>query len=166
MTKRKISVAFIAFLFIFTLFAPYSSAKTISRHAGIGDTRASFNKAYGHGKSSSGIVRYKHDYILAMFMDHAAYDIELQFEQTSKPRRTLSQVNTIYKEFIPSDSRKIKQYYDSNVSGTVMIFHSNNLAKHVKKEVFSGAKKGTFLVVLQRNKHGYFGISIGTGDNP
>lgn len=166
MKTRKLLFSLIASCLIFGTLVNVSSAKTISRQAGIGDTRASFNKAYGHGKSSPGIVRYQHDYILAMFMDRSAYDITLQFESTDRPRRTKAQAVAAYMPMIPSDSIKIKQYPDPNSDGTVIIYRSHKLATHCKKAVFSGAKPGTFLVALQKDSKGYFAVVLGTGDNP
>lgn len=163
---KKGTVALIAFLLLFGSFGNESYAKTVSRHAGIGDTKVAFNKAYGKARKSADIYRYKHDYILAMFMGRPAFNITLQFEATAHPHRSKKATIKAYKKMIPSDAKKVKQYSDDGGQRTIIFYQSKRLAKMVKKSVFMGDKRGSFMAILHKNKKGYFSVVLGTGTNP
>ncbi|EST12237.1 hypothetical protein [Sporolactobacillus laevolacticus] len=160
---KKWIVASIVFLLFLSSLGNASYAKTVSRHAGIGDTKAAFNKAYGKGKFNDISTVYKHGYLVVMFL-HSAYDISLEFESTSNPRRSKQQAINAYKKMIPSDSKLIKQYHDSG--RLIMEYRSQKLAKHVKKALFNGSKPGTFIAILKKDSSGYYAVILGTGDNP
>ncbi|MFX3616271.1 MAG: hypothetical protein ACE3JK_01905 [Sporolactobacillus sp.] len=165
MRCRKWCVSLIVFTFILSSLSNVSSAKTISMHAGIGDTKSAFNKAYGKGKGDSEMMSYKHNYILPMFLDKAAYNILLQFESTSSSRRSKKNAIKAYKYMIPTDSKKVKQYYDNGGERLIIIYQSNRLAKSVKKAVFLGDKPGSFMAILHRDHKGYFSVTLATGNS-
>lgn len=111
------------------------------------------------------MMRYKRDYILPMFLGHAAWNILLQFEATNKPVRSKKNAIKAYRYMIPSDAKKVRQYYDQGGKRLIIIYQSKKLAKSVKKSVFMGDKPGSLMAILHRNSKGYFSVTLATGNS-
>lgn len=53
-----------------------------------------------------------------------------------------------YQNVIPSDSIKIKEYFDVGNDRDIIEYHSKKLASAVNRQLFDGAKPGTFIAIL------------------
>jgi hypothetical protein len=159
------TVVFLVFSGLLPSSDTYAKSKRICSSAGIGDSKATFNKDYGKGKGDSEMMRYKRDYILPMFLSNAAWNILLQFEATNKPVRSKKSAKKAYRHMIPSDAKKVRQYHDQGGERLIIIYQSKKLAKSIKKSVFMGDKPGSFMAILHRNSKGYFSVTLATGNS-
>lgn len=139
----------------------------ITPAGGLGDALEVFNKNYGKNAGDKEMGSYKKDYILPMFIDGKAHNIMIQFEQTNKPRRTKEEAMEVAKTMIPKDANKVKEYVDTQDPNMEVIEYKSDTLKNVfEPSVFEPGEPGTFIVILNKDDNGYFGINLGTGNNP
>ncbi|MGQ4650020.1 hypothetical protein [Lyngbya aestuarii] len=150
---------------------PPQASEQVSRNgAGLGDTKANFEKVHGthFGDTQSG--RYRNDYINASYVDNLTYYVALMFENTDKPERTQKEALELAMSYIPDDSVKIKELQAA--PGSFLIFYeSQKLAAVIperwQKKFGTGNKPGSFLLIMNHepgNLDETFAVTV-TADN-
>ncbi|MGQ0418184.1 hypothetical protein ACT4UL_27420, partial [Bacillus sp. HC-TM] len=108
---------------------PATQSNKISVKAGLGDTEENFVKEYGSNKGSTSIARFANDYIIAMFLEGRANNITLQFSQSGKQSRSLSDVMTEVKNILPVDAIEKERYTDAQDPEREIITFTSEILK-------------------------------------
>lgn len=130
---------------------PATQSNKISVKAGLGDTEENFVKEYGSNKGSASIARFANDYILAMFLEGRANNITLQFSQSGKQSRSLSDVMTEVKNILPVDAIEKERYTDAqDPEREIITFTSEILKNSVPETAFLGDESGTCMAIIRK----------------
>ncbi|WP_088291073.1 hypothetical protein [Bacillus mycoides] len=130
---------------------PATQSNKISVKAGLGDTEENFVKEYGSNKGSASIARFANDYILAMFLEGRANNITLQFSQSGKQSRSLSDVMTEVKNILPVDAIEKERYTDTqDPEREIITFTSEILKNSVPETAFLGDESGTCMTIIRK----------------
>ncbi|MFJ8119523.1 hypothetical protein [Bacillus mycoides] len=130
---------------------PATQSNKISVKAGLGDTEENFVKEYGSNKGSASIARFANDYILAMFLEGRANNITLQFSQSGKQSRSLSDVMTEVKNILPVDAIEKERYTDTqDPEREIITFTSEILKNSVPETAFLGDESGTCMAIIRK----------------
>ncbi|HFK1660307.1 hypothetical protein [Bacillus cereus] len=130
---------------------PATQPNKISIKAGLGDTEENFVKEYGSNKGSASIARFANDYILAMFLEGRANNITLQFSQSGKQSRSLSDVMTEVKNILPVDAIEKERYTDAqDPEREIITFTSEILKNSVPETAFLGDESGTCMAIIRK----------------
>lgn len=133
---------------------PEPKTTQITPSGGLGDPLEVFERNYGVNSGNSRFARFQNDYILPMFVDGKAFNVDLQFKESVGRRLTEDEAMIAVKNFIPKDSIKIKEFVESD-SVTIqkkIIYKSESLANAFEeKDLFSDVAPGTFTVVLNKD---------------
>lgn len=130
---------------------PATQPNKISIKAGLGDTEENFVKEYGSNKGSASIARFANDYILAMFLEGRANNITLQFSQSGKQSRSLSDVMTEVKNILPVDAIEKERYTDAqDPEREIITFTSEILKNNVPETAFLGDESGTCMAIIRK----------------
>jgi hypothetical protein len=156
------------------LASPQTTKRISVTGAGLGDTRGSFEKVYGHSIGDNrDFGRYQADYVHASFAEDTVMSIQLQFGKTDKNRRTKGEAVDLARVFLPGDAVKVKEWQpESEPNSYAIHYESQQLANAFPKEwqeVFweDGVKPGSFLVILthdEGNTDSVFSVSVDAGD--
>lgn len=130
---------------------PATQSNKISVKAGLGDTEENFVKEYGSNKGSTSIARFANDYIIAMFLEGRANNITLQFSQSGKQSRSLSDVMTEVKNILPVDAIEKERYTDAqDPEREIITFTSEILKNSVPETAFLGDESGTCMAIIRK----------------
>ncbi|KAA1808109.1 Cell division protein ZipA [Bacillus cereus] len=130
---------------------PATHSNKISVKAGLGDTEENFVKEYGSNKGSASIARFANDYIIAMFLEGRANNITLQFSQSGKQSRSLSDVMTEVKNILPVDAIEKERYTDAqDPEREIITFTSEILKNSVPETAFLGDESGTCMAIIRK----------------
>ncbi|WP_065845265.1 NADH dehydrogenase [Bacillus cereus] len=130
---------------------PATQSNKISVKAGLGDTEENFVKEYGSNKGSASIARFANDYIIAMFLEGRANNITLQFSQSGKQSRSLSDVMTEVKNILPVDAIEKERYTDAqDPEREIITFTSEILKNSVPETAFLGDESGTCMAIIRK----------------
>ncbi|WP_255286974.1 hypothetical protein [Bacillus cereus] len=130
---------------------PATQSNKISVKAGLGDTEENFVKEYGSNKGSASIARFANDYIIAMFLEGRANNITLQFSQSGKQSRSLSDVMTEVKNILPVDAIEKDRYTDAqDPEREIITFTSEILKNSVPETAFLGDESGTCMAIIRK----------------
>ncbi|MEB9411420.1 hypothetical protein P4J00_28460 [Bacillus cereus] len=130
---------------------PATQSNKISVKAGLGDTEENFIKEYGSNKGSTSIARFANDYIIAMFLEGRANNITLQFSQSGKQSRSLSDVMTEVKNILPVDAIEKERYTDAqDPEREIITFTSEILKNSVPETAFLGDESGTCMAIIRK----------------
>lgn len=130
---------------------PATQSNKISVKAGLGDTEENFVKEYGSNKGSTSIARFANDYIIAMFLEGRANNITLQFSQSGKQSRSLSDVMTEVKNILPVDAIEKERYTDAqDPEREIITFTSEILKNSVPETAFLGDESGTCMAIIPK----------------
>lgn len=130
---------------------PATQSNKISVKAGLGDTEENFVKEYGSNKGSASIARFANDYIIAMFLEGRANNITLQFSQSGKQSRSLSDVMTEVKNILPVDAIEKDRYTDAqDPEREIITFTSEILKNSVPATAFLGDESGTCMAIIRK----------------
>ncbi|PEV80805.1 hypothetical protein [Bacillus cereus] len=130
---------------------PATQSNKISVKAGLGDTEENFVKEYGSNKGSASIARFANDYIIAMFLEGRANNITLQFSQSGKQSRSLSDVMTEVKNILPVDAIEKDRYTDAqDPEKEIITFTSEILKNSVPETAFLGDESGTCMAIIRK----------------
>lgn len=130
---------------------PATQSNKISVKAGLGDTEENFVKEYGSNKGSASIARFANDYIIAMFLENRANNITLQFSQSGKQSRSLSDVMTEVKNILPVDAIEKERYTDAqDPEREIIKFTSEILKNSVPETAFLGDEPGTCMAIIRK----------------
>ncbi|WP_255447002.1 hypothetical protein [Bacillus sp. AY18-3] len=130
---------------------PATQSNKISVKAGLGDTEENFVKEYGSNKGSASIARFANDYIIAMFLEGRANNITLQFSQSGKQSRSLSDVMTEVKNILPVDAIEKDRYIDAqDPEREIITFTSEILKNSVPETAFLGDESGTCMAIIRK----------------
>ncbi|QWH31670.1 hypothetical protein EXW51_19055 [Bacillus mycoides] len=130
---------------------PATQSNKISVKAGLGDTAENFVKEYGSNKGSASIARFANDYIIAMFLEGRANNITLQFSQSGKQSRSLSDVMTEVKNILPVDAIEKERYTDTqDPEREIITFTSEILKNSVPETAFLGDESGTCMAIIRK----------------
>lgn len=151
------------------------TAKTVleqvTKSGGLGDSRTVIEKNYGkdqNKKPSETFGGYQNSYISVVYAEAMASDITLQYESTSKKRRSVKDALQDSIVLIPNDAVKVKEY-KADETHDVIEYESNILAERFKdyydfgKELGAKDKPGTFHVRTNSDKDGIFSLSVSLG---
>ncbi|QWG80485.1 MULTISPECIES: hypothetical protein [Bacillus cereus group] len=128
-----------------------TQSNKISVKAGLGDTEENFIKEYGSNKGSASITRFANDYIIAMFLEGRANNITLQFSQSGKQSRSLSDVMTEVKSILPVDVIENGRYTDAqDPEREIFTFTSEILKNSVPETAFLGDEPGTCMAIIRK----------------
>ncbi|QFY01364.1 hypothetical protein GE376_19595 [Bacillus cereus] len=130
---------------------PATQSNKISVKAGLGDTEENFVKEYGSNKGSTSIARFANDYIIAMFLEGRANNITLQFSQSGKQSRSLSDVMTEVKNILPVNAIEKERYTDAqDPEREIITFTSEILKNSVPETAFLGDESGTCMAIIRK----------------
>ncbi len=130
---------------------PATQSNKISVKAGLGDTEENFVKEYGSNKGSASIARFANDSIIAMFLEGRANNITLQFSQSGKQSRSLSDVMTEVKNILPVDAIEKDRYTDAqDPEREIITFTSEILKNSVPETAFLGDESGTCMAIIRK----------------
>lgn len=130
---------------------PATQSNEISVKAGLGDTEENFVKEYGSNKGSTSIARFANDYIIAMFLEGRANNITLQFSQSGKQSRSLSDVMTEVKNILPVNAIEKERYTDAqDPEREIITFTSEILKNSVPETAFLGDESGTCMAIIRK----------------
>jgi outer membrane biosynthesis protein TonB len=130
---------------------PATQSNKISVKAGLGDTEENFVKEYGSNKGSASIARFANDYIIAMFLEGRANNITLQFSQSGKQSRSLSDVMAEVKNILPVDAIEKERYTDAqDPEREIIRFTSETLKNSVPETAFLGDESGTCMAIIRK----------------
>ncbi|PFJ84370.1 hypothetical protein COJ12_25650 [Bacillus cereus] len=130
---------------------PATQSNKISVKASLGDTEENFVKEYGSNKGSASIARFANDYIIAMFLEGRANNITLQFSQSGKQSRSLSDVMTEVKNILPVDAIEKDRYTDAqDPEREIITFTSEILKNSVPETAFLGDESGTCMAIIRK----------------
>lgn len=146
---------------------PATQSNKISVKAGLGDTEENFVKEYGSNKGSASIARFANDYIIAMFLEGRANNITLQFSQSGKQSRSLSDVMTEVKNILPVDAIENGRYTDAqDPEREIITFTSEILKNSVPETAFLGDEPGTCMAIIRKGlDEEYISAVIGLGNS-
>lgn len=105
------------------------------------------------------------------FGANIAHNVTLEFEATSKVRRTKAEAKKEVELVIPKDAVKVKGY-TVDEGRDVVQYESELLAERLQglysaSLIYSDdTKPGTFIVIYKYDDRGIFAVVIGSGDNP
>ncbi|MGB7442093.1 MAG: hypothetical protein WA919_13560 [Coleofasciculaceae cyanobacterium] len=124
----------------------------VSRNgAGLGDTKAQFEKIHGPDFSSNKFSAYEDNYIHASYTEDVTVYISFLLEKTDKSRRTKQEALELVKPFLPKDAVKTKELQAK--SDSILLFYesqklANAMPEEWKKVFWKGVKPGSFLIIL------------------
>ena len=130
----------------------------------IGSTLQSFESVYGDNTGDNLVASFDGDYILPIFVNGEAWNIDLQFTITNKPNRSKEEAIFEINKFLPADAKEKRVF--SEKEKHVIEYQSDSLAEIFSEESFKD-KPGTFTVILKKDKKTttYSSASIVVGIN-
>ena len=138
--------------------------------AGLGDTKAKFEKVHGPDFNSNKFSAYEDNYIHASYAEDVTIYISFLLENTDKSRRTKQEVLELVQPFLPKDAVRTQELQAKSDS-ILLFYESQKLANAVpeewKKELSKGVKPGSFLIILNHepgNPDAIFAVTL-TADN-
>jgi hypothetical protein len=150
---------------------PKTVLEQITKSGGLGDSRTVIEKNYGkdqNKKPSETFGGYQNSYISVVYAEAMASDITLQYESTSKKRRSVKDALQDSIALIPTDAVKVKEY-KADETHDVIEYESNILAERFNdyydfgKELGDKDKPGTFHIRTNSDKDGIFSLSVSLG---
>lgn len=138
----------------------------ITENIGLGDSRESFNEAYGENENNEEIARYQGDFMIVTFENERAIHLELQFAEFGEDMTEDEKIAFIEGR-IPIDSEEISRITnEQNTNEEIIEYSSESLKTLISEESYEGNDPGTFTVVLTSDEHEIINatLTIGTED--
>jgi hypothetical protein len=140
--------------------------------AGLGDTKANFEKVYGKNSGTEDSGRYQNDYVQTQYLYGVVHNVGVQFGKSSEQRRSIEASEMAAQPFLPDDATRIKAW-EHDAQQYVIEYHSNKLANAYPAEMRKwlweedGVKPGTIVVILthdEANPNSTFSVIVSPGD--
>ncbi|MDY7992389.1 hypothetical protein UY286_15440 [Paenibacillus polymyxa] len=151
----------------------------ITKTGGLGDTREAIEQLRGADENGqdAAISSYQNNSFLAIYAQdevtkkNTALKVTLSFEATDTPRRSKKEAIREASSVIPSDAVKVKEYKVAEERDAIE-YESKLLSEQLKGWYDLDAANnpesvpGTFIVILNLDKEGFFSVVVGAGNNP